>query len=207
MILVTAFLIVSSRSLTFYVRLFSLQSFFLAAVALLVAIGYGEMHILTAAILTIVVKVVAIPIVLNKITDAIKVRKEIDFTINVTVSLLICGGLVIVADSVAQPILSAPTGDTLGVSRVLPASIAMIMIGLFIMVARKKAVTQLIGLMTMENGLFLSGLAITYGMPMIVEVGIFFDILMATLILGVFMFRINRTFESISMDTLRSLRH
>ncbi len=207
MILVTAFLIVSSRSLTFYVRLFSLQSFFLALVAFLVAIGYGEMHILIAAILTILVKVAAIPFVLNKITDAIKARKEIDFTINVTVSLLICGGLVIVADSVAQPILSAQNGNTLGVSRVLPASIAMILIGLFIMIARKKALTQLIGLLTMENGLFLSGLAITYGMPMIVEVGIFFDILMAALILGVFMFRINRTFESISMDTLRSLRH
>lgn len=207
MILVTAFLIVSSRSLTFYVRLFSLQSFFLALVALLVAIGYGEMHILIAAILTIIVKVVAIPFVLTKITDAIKVRKEIDFTINVTVSLLICGGLVIVADSVAQPILSAHSGSTPGVSRVLPASIAMIMIGMFIMISRKKALTQLIGLLTMENGLFLAGLAITYGMPMIVEVGIFFDILMAALILGVFMFRINRTFESISMDTLRSLRH
>jgi hydrogenase-4 component E len=112
-----------------------------------------------------------------------------------------------VADSVAQPILSAQTGHTLGVSRVLPASIAMIMIGLFIMIARKKALTQLIGLLTMENGLFLAGLAITYGMPMIVEIGIFFDILMAALILGVFMYRINRTFESISMDTLRSLRH
>lgn len=207
MILVTAFLIVSSRSLTFYVRLFSLQSFFLALVALLVAIGYGEMHILTAAILTIVIKVVAIPFVLTRITDAIKVRKEIDFTINVTVSLLICGGLVIVADSVAQPILSAQSGNTPGVSRVLPASIAMIMIGMFIMISRKKALTQLIGLLTMENGLFLAGLAITYGMPMIVEVGIFFDILMAALILGIFMYRINRTFESVSMDTLRSLRH
>jgi hydrogenase-4 component E len=207
MILVTAFLIVSSRSLTFYIRLFSLQSFFLALIALLVAVGYGEMHILTAAILTVVVKVIAIPYVLNKITDAIKVRKEIDFTINVTVSLLICGGLVIVADSVAQPILSAHDPATLGVSRVLPASIAMILIGMFIMISRKKAVTQLIGLLTMENGLFLSGLAITYGMPMIVEVGIFFDILMAALILGVFMYRINRTFESVSMDTLRSLRH
>jgi hydrogenase-4 component E len=207
MILVTAFLIVSSRSLTFYVRLFSLQSFFLALVALLVAVGYGEMHILTAAILTVVVKVIAIPFVLNKITDAIKARKEVDFTINVTVSLLICGGLVIVADSVAEPILSAQHAGGLGVSRVLPASIAMILIGMFIMIARKKAITQLIGLLTMENGLFLSGLAITYGMPMIVEVGIFFDILMAALILGVFMYRINRTFESISMDTLRSLRH
>src|SRR5512147_1834229 len=118
MILVTAFLIVSSRSLTFYVRLYSLQSFFLAGVATLVAIGYGEMHILTAAILTLFVKALGIPLILNKVINAIKVRKEIDFVINVTVSLLICGGLVIVADSVAQPILAAQHARMAGVSRV-----------------------------------------------------------------------------------------
>ena len=75
------------------------------------------------------------------------------------------------------------------------------------MMTRKKAVTQIIGLLTMENGVFLAGLSITYGMPLIVEVGIFFDILVAVLILGVFIFRINRTFDSISTDALRSLRH
>ena len=83
----------------------------------------------------------------------------------------------------------------------------MMLIGLFIMMTRKKGVTQIIGLLTMENGLFLSGLAITYGMPLIVEVGIFFDIMVAAMILGVFVFRINQTFETINIDELRSLRH
>jgi hydrogenase-4 component E len=205
-ILVTAFLIVSSRSLGFYIRLFALQSLFLGGVALLVAIGYGETHILIAAVLTITIKGIIIPGVLTKVIDRINVRKEIDFSINIPASLLLCGGMVILADSVAQSILGGRGGDAPAVSRVLSASIALMLIGLFIMTTRKTALTQIVGLLTMENGVFLSGLSITYGMPLIVEVGIFFDILIAVLILGVFVFRINKTFESISMEALRSLR-
>ena len=205
-ILVTAFLVVSSRSLVFYIRLFALQSFLLGVVALLVVLGYGETHILIAAVLTIAIKAIAIPVVLSRVIERIHVRKEVDFSINIPASLLLCGGMVILADSVAHSILDAQRADAPAVSRVLSVSIAMMLIGLFIMMTRKKAITQIVGLLTMENGVFLSGLSITYGMPLIVEVGIFFDILVAVLILGVFIFRINRTFESISIDTLRSLR-
>ena len=205
-VLVTAFLVVSSRSLVFYIRLFALQSLFLGAVALLVVLGYGETHILIAAVLTIAIKAIAIPVVLSRVIDRIHVRKEVDFSINIPASLLLCGGMVILADSVAHSILDARGADAPAVSRVLSVSIAMMLIGLFIMTTRKKAITQIVGLLTMENGVFLSGLSITYGMPLIVEVGIFFDILVAVLILGVFIFRINKTFESISIDSLRSLR-
>jgi hydrogenase-4 component E len=206
-ILVTTFLIVSSRSLMFYVRLFAIQSFLLGSVALLVAVGFGETHILIAAILTIAVKAIVIPIALTKVIDKIKVRKEIDFTINITTSLLLCALLVILADSVAKPILEAQRVSDLAVFKVLPISIAVMMIGLFIMIARKQAVSQIVGLLTMENGVFLSGLSITYGMPLIVEVGIFFDIFVAVLILGVFVFRINQTFDTINVETIRRLRH
>jgi hydrogenase-4 component E len=113
---------------------------------------------------------------------------------------------VILADSVGRPILEAQRSGGLSVSRVLPVSIAVMMIGLFIMIARKQAVSQMIGLLTMENGLFLSGLAITYGMPLIVEVGIFFDIVVAVLILGVFVFRINKSFDTIGTGVLGRFR-
>ena len=206
-ILVTTFLIVSSSSLMFYVRLFAIQSFLLGLVALLVAVGFGETHILIAAILTIAVKAVVIPIALTNVIDKIKVHKEIDFTINITTSLLLCALLVILADSVAKPILEAQRVSDLAVFKVLPISIAVMMIGLFIMIARKQAVSQIVGLLTMENGVFLAGLSITYGMPLIVEVGIFFDIFVAVLIMGVFVFRINQTFDTINVDTIRRLRH
>lgn len=206
-ILVTAFLIVASRRLSFYVRLFALQSLLLAAVALLVVLGYGETHILIAAILTVAVKVVAIPLVLDRIIDRIGVQKEVGFTINIPSSLLVCGALVILADSIAHPVLETVRLENLPVAKVLPVSIAMIMIGLFVMISRKQAVSQIVGLLTMENGLFLSGLSITSGMPLIVETGIFFDILVAAMILGVFVFRINQTFDSIDVGSLRRLKH
>ncbi len=206
-ILVTAFLIVASRSLAFYIRLFAIQSFLLGLVALLVVVGYKEAHILIAAGLTIAVKAVLIPRALTKVIEKIQVHKEIEFSINIAVSLIICGLLVVLADFVGRPILEGHQAGVIPVSRVLPISIAVMLIGLFIMSARKQAMTQIVGLLTMENGIFLSGLAITYGMPLIVEVGIFFDILVAALILGVFVFRINETFESINTDVLRRLRH
>ncbi|MGB2867728.1 MAG: hydrogenase [Bacteroidota bacterium] len=206
-ILVTAFLIVSSKSLVFYVRLFALQSFLLAGVALLVGFSYGETHIVIAGLLTILVKAVAIPAVLIKLIERIKIQKEVQFSINVSVSLLLCAAMVIFADSIAEPIRSSHQLQNPVAGRVLPISIAMMLIGLFIMMSRNKAVTQIVGLLTMENGLFLSGLSITYGMPLIVEVGIFFDIFVAALILGVFVFRINRTFDSIDVAEMRGLRH
>jgi len=206
-ILVTAFLIVSSRSLVFYVRLFALQSLLLGGVALLVVLSYGETHILIAGVLTIILKGFVIPMVLQRIIDRIRIQKEIELSINVTVSLLICGAMVIFADSIAEPIRNSQQLQNPIAGRVFPVSIAMMLIGLFIMMSRKKAVTQIVGLLTMENGLFLSGLSITHGMPLIVEIGIFFDILVAALILGVFVFRINRTFDSIDVADLRRLRH
>ena len=206
-ILVTAFLIISSKSLSFYVRLFALQSILLAGLSLLIAMRYGETHILTAAVLTFAVKAVTIHYVLNKVIDRIRVQKEVEFSINITVSLIICGAIVILSNSVAQPILQAQRAGSLFTTKVLPISLAVMLIGLFIMMSGKKAVTQIIGLLTMENGLFLSGLSITHGMPLIVEVGIFFDILVAALILGLFVFRINKSFETIDIAAMRSLRH
>lgn len=206
-ILVTAFLIVSSKSLTFYVRLFVIQSALLGTLSLLIASHYNDVHILIAAILTFLIKVLAIPLVLSKVIDRIRVRKEVDFSVNITVSLIICGAIVILSNSVAQPILLVQRAGSLFTTKVLPISIAVMLIGLFIMISRKKAVTQIIGLLSMENGLFLSGLSITHGMPLIVEVGIFFDILVAALIMGLFVFRINKSFETIDIAAMRSLRH
>ncbi len=206
-ILVTAFLIVSSKTLTFYVRLFAVQSILLATISLLIAYRYDEVPILIAAVLTFAIKAVTIPLVLGRIIDRIRVRKEIDFSINITVSLIICGAITILSNSVAEPILEVQRAGSIFTTKVLPISIAVMLIGLFIMISRKKAITQIVGLLTMENGLFLSGLSITHGMPLIVEVGIFFDILVAALILGLFVFRINQSFESIDIDSMRSLKH
>ena len=89
---------------------------------------------------------------------------------------------------------------------VLQISIAVILIGLFIMITRKKALIQVIGLLFMENGLFLAGFALTFGMPLIIELGVLFDMLMAIIILGLFIIQIKKSFASSDLDKLTILK-
>jgi hydrogenase-4 component E len=80
------------------------------------------------------------------------------------------------------------------------------LIGLGLMIARRKALSQVAGLITMENGVYLAALVATYGLPLAVELGVFFDLLVGVLLLGVFTYRINQTFDTINTDRLRALK-
>jgi hydrogenase-4 component E len=83
---------------------------------------------------------------------------------------------------------------------------ALFLIGFFLMINQRKAISQVVALLTAENGLFLAAIALTYGMPLIVEVGIFFDVLVGVMILGILSYRIAETFESMDTSKLRRLR-
>jgi hydrogenase-4 component E len=135
--------------------------------------------------------------------ERINVSKEVEPSVRTPSSLLIAGGMAILAYYVAEPLIRTGATITAGL---LALSLAVVLIGLFIMISRKKAITQVIGLLVMENGLFMAAISLSYGMPLIVELGIFFDVLVAVLIMGVFVFRINRTFETLDTSFLRRLR-
>jgi hydrogenase-4 component E len=123
--------------------------------------------------------------------------------INIPSSLLICGALVILAFYITQPIISLGfllTQDSLAIA------LAIVLIGFFMMIARKKAVTQVIGFLVIENGLFLAATAAAYGMPLIVELGVFFDILVAGLLIGVYTHRLQDTFDSVDTSKLTGLK-
>src|SRR4029079_13075253 len=90
--------------------------------------------------------------------------------------------------------------------RALPVSLALVFIGLLVMTARRKAVSQLIGLITLENGIFLTGLIATLGLPLFVEIGVFFDLLVAVGVTAVLTMRINEHFDTMNTDELRRLR-
>ena len=126
-----------------------------------------------------------------------------ELLVNIPASLLISGGLAIVAYYITEPMIAHGTVIT---RNCLAISLAVVLIGFFVMISRRKAITQVMGLLMMENGLFLAAISLTYGMPMIVEIGVFFDILVGALIMGVFAFRINRTFETIDTGILKRLR-
>ncbi len=183
LLLLTCFAIVAQRQLSTCVDFFVLQSIFLAVTAALVAFLTGIHHIYIAAVLTIIIKVVIIPRVLRQVIDRSDVKRETDMYVNIPTGVLICGALVILAVFVNQPFIALGfllTRDSLAIA------LAIILIGFFIMIVRKRAVTQVIGFLVLENGLFLGATAAAYGMPLIVELGIFFDVLVGALVFGVY---------------------
>jgi len=203
LLLLTCFAIVAQRRLSACVDLFALQSAFLAVTAALVAFLTGIHHIYIAALLTVIIKVIIIPRILKKVITRLNVTRELVLNINIPPSLLICGALVILAFYITQPIISLGfllTKDSLAIS------LAIVLIGFFTMIARKKAVTQVVGFLVMENGLFLGATAAAYGMPLIVELGVFFDVLVAGLIIGIFTHRLQDTFDSVDTSKLTELK-
>jgi hydrogenase-4 component E len=203
LLLLTCFAIVAQRRLSACVDMFAVQSVLLAATAALVAFLTGIHHIYFAAALTVVIKAVIIPRILKQVVERLNVTRELVMNVNIPASLLICGGLVMLAFFITQPII--PLGFLLTRDS-LAISLAIILIGFFTMIARKKAITQVIGFLVMENGLFLGATSAAYGMPLIVELGVFFDVLVGALIIGIYTHRLQDAFDSVDTTKLTTLK-
>jgi hydrogenase-4 component E len=123
-------------------------------------------------------------------------------------SIIISGGLTLVGYTVAESFNRPEEIEgfrTLG-HNALAVAISLFLIGFFMMINRRKALTQVLALLSLENGLFLAAISLTYGMPLIVELGISFDVLVAVMVLGILVYRIRESFESMDVSKLRRLR-
>ena len=201
--LVSAYLMVGQKALFTAIRLYGAQSMLLAIVAGTIAFSEGRHDLYVTAALTIALKGILIPWFLMRVIDRIGIRREIEPFLNVPVSLLVCVGLTVVGYRVST---GFPEGVR-GVSHhLIGVALSLLLIGLFLMVTRKKAITQILALMTVENAVFLVAVGITTGMPLVVELGISFDVILAVLILGVMVRRIVDRFESMDVSRLSKLR-
>jgi hydrogenase-4 component E len=201
--LVTAYLMVGQRALFTAIRLYALQSMLLGGVAIVMGVTDHRTHLLASAALTIVLKGIVIPWFLMRVIDRVGIHREIEPFINVPASLLICLGLTVVGYRVSARLADDAAGPA---HHVIGVSLSMLLMGLFLMVARRKAVTQILALLTVENSVFLVALGATTGMPLIVELGISFDVIVAVLVLGVLVHRIVDRFESMDVSRLSKLK-
>jgi hydrogenase-4 component E len=208
MVLVLQILMVAQRWLVTSIRAFGVQSFLLAMIGATIAYFNRAPHIYIAAGLTLAFKAIALPIMLERLVKKIEIRQEIQPFVNVPVSVIISGGLTLLAYTVAESFQRPEEGTgaaSLG-HNTLAVAISLFLIGFFMMVNRRKALTQVLGLLSMENGLLLAAMSLTYGMPLIVEVGIFFDVLVAALLLAILIYRIQEQFDSMDVSRLSRLR-
>jgi hydrogenase-4 component E len=207
-VLGTAFLLVFNKRQLSYVKSFRMQSLFVAAI-----LGVISIHNTIAARqfdfmlitfgLTFWLKVLFIPGLLNQLRAKVPYKVEKDFFVNIPLSVLICCGFFLISWYVGEHIQPLNSTDA---KIYFATSLAVILIGLFFMVSRKKAIGQIIGFLTMENGIFVAAVLLTFGMPMIVELGVFFDLLTAVIIMGAFIYKIGDTFEHIDLNKLKNLK-
>ncbi|HXP82000.1 MAG TPA: NADH-quinone oxidoreductase subunit K [Verrucomicrobiae bacterium] len=208
LVLVLQIAAVGQRWLASSIRIFAVQSFLLAAIAGVIAYFNHASHIYVVAFLTLLLKAVLLPWLLEGLVERIGIRREIEPLINAPLSILIAGCLTLVGYVVAESFYhpeEASVRAALG-HNTLAVAIALFLIGFFTMLNRRKALSQVLGLLSLENGLFLAAISLTYGMPLIVELGIFFDVLVAVMVLGILVFRIREAFDSMDVSKLRKLR-
>ena len=208
MVLVLQIAMVAQRWLVTNIRIFAAQSLLLSAIAGTIAYFNHAPHIYVAAGLTLIVKAILVPAALENLVARIGIRQEIEPILNAPLSVLIAGGLTLVGYVVAESFYhpeEGPAAAMLG-HNVLAVAISLFLIGFFTMINRRKALTQVLALLALENGLFLAAISLTYGMPLIVELGVLFDVLIAVMVLGILVFRIRESFESMDVSRLRRLR-
>jgi hydrogenase-4 component E len=208
LVLVLQIAMVGHRWVVTNIRIFAAQSFLLAGIANTIAYFNHAPHIYAAAFLTFALKGVLLPMLLERLVEKISIKQEIEPLINVPLSLLISGGLTAVGYVVAES-FHRPEESTSAASlghNTLAVAISLFLIGFFMMVSRRKALMQVLALLSLENGLFLAAISLTYGMPLIVELGVFFDLLVAVLVLGILVYRIQETFDSLDVSKLSKLR-
>lgn len=204
LVLVLQIAMVAQRWIVVHIRIFAAQSFFLAMIAATIAWYNHAPHIFVAAVLTLIVKVILVPILFERLVIKMEIHEEIEPIVNVPLSVVISGGLTLVGYVVAESFYR-PDESGLG-HNMLAVAISLFLIGFFTMINRRKALTQVLALLSLENGLFLAAISLTYGMPLIVELGVFFDVLVAAMVLGILVYRIRESFASMDVSRLRRLR-
>ncbi|MBK8117247.1 MAG: formate hydrogenlyase [Candidatus Accumulibacter sp.] len=202
-LLMLSFAMISQRRILSLIHLFTAQGATLVAATLLVGYATQQPHLYISAGITLLLKVIVIPLLLHRVITRLDVRWDVETLINIPMTMIIGIALVIFAFNLALPISKLSVSLARGT---LGIALACVLLSFMMMITRSKAVPQVIGFLSMENGLFFAATSATYGMPMVVELGIALDVLVGILILGVFLFHIREQFDSLDISHLEKLK-
>ena len=202
--LLTAVLVVWRRELQAIVVLLAWQGVALAAIPLTEGIQQGDAALTAVGLVVLVLRAFVLPFLLARaVGTEPRERRESTPLVNTTASLLITAALTVLAYAVTRPIIALDPSPT---TRAVPAAFAVILIAVFIMVSRRRAVSQAVGFMMLDNGIAATAFLITAGVPLIVELGASLDVLFAVLVLGLLTGHMRRAFGGTDLDQLRELR-
>lgn len=202
LVLFTSFALLAQQRILASIHVFAWQGFLVAVSTALIALASGQHHLYFSALLTLALKALLLPWMLHRLVRRLGIARQIETVVRPAMILLAAAALVVFSYYVALPIEKL---SSLSTRNTIAISMAVVLIGMLMMVSRRQAVSQVIGFMSMENGLFFVAVVSTHGMPMVVELGIAFDVLVAAVLFGVFFFQIRDSIESLDVDRLNRL--
>ena len=203
MLLLIVFAMLAQRRILSLINLFALQGFVLALSTFVVAYTTAQHHLYYSAALTLLLKVLVLPWLLHRLIRKLNVRWDVETLLNIPTTMLVGIALVIFSFNLAAPITQLAEGITRGL---IGIALASVLLSLLMMLTRRKAVSQVVAFLSLENGLFFAATSATQGMPLVVELGIALDVLVATFIFGIFFFRLRETFDSLDITNMEKLK-
>jgi hydrogenase-4 component E len=202
-VLTWTYLMVIAKRVPALIRTFRYQSFFIFLATLLAAFAEKQTELYLIAGLILILKVVLIPYFLNRTVKRISVDENLGLFVNSQLSLIFALLLTYCSWIISVNLGFVP--DSLRLTSMVVA-FSVIFIGVFLMIARMKAFAQVVGILVMENGIFIFASSVSGGMPFIVEIAIFFDVFISVIIMGLFVYRINKLFTHIDVNKLSQLK-
>jgi len=202
LIALTSFLMLGQSRLIRLVSVFALQGCLLAAATAMAAGELNYPHLYISAGLSLLLKGIIIPMLLHRLIHKLGLHRVMD-TIEHPARVMMGGAtLLVFSYYVSLPVVAHSPLFTLNA---IAVSLAVVLLGMLLMITRRQAVAHVVGFMSIENGLFFAAVVSTYGMPMVVELGIAFDVLVAAIVFGVFFFQISASIDSLNVDQLSKL--
>jgi hydrogenase-4 component E len=204
LVLIFGLILLWRRSVPAYISAFRWQSIVLAGVTALVAHFGRDPELYAVAALLFLLKGLAIPRLLSRMETRFRAGQELEPYVNTATSLVVSALLVLLGYAITRPLVAV---SGLPTRAGIPLAMGLVLVSLFVVVSRKKALTQVVGFLMLENGIALLAVLGTYGIPLIVEIGVFLDALMGFIVMQIFIYQIHETFESIDVEQLNRLRH
>ncbi|MEI8207697.1 MAG: formate hydrogenlyase [Methylococcales bacterium] len=198
----TSFLMLGQSRLLRLIFVFALQGFLLTLTTSLAAYSLNNPHLYISAALTLLLKVIFIPWMLRREVLQMNIHRDVQTLKNKTMVMLGGASLMVFSYYVLHPIVQTTTPAMLNA---LAVSLSVVLLGMLLMISHRQAVAHVVGFMSIENGLFFAAIVATKGMPMVVELGIAFDVLVAAVLFGIFFLHIRSSIDSLDVDLLNRL--
>jgi hydrogenase-4 component E len=202
LLLFTMLLILAAGQLFRAIYAVAAQAALLGIAGAVLAAATGNVDLWVIAGITIVIKAIGLPWLLIQVVKRIQIRRDIEPVIPITVTLVLAAAIVVLSFHLSAslgPVRQAITGNA------LPVGIALTLLGVLVMASRKKALTQMVGLFACENGIFFTAMAISQGMPLIIEIGVILDVVLGALVMGIIVLRVRSSVDADIAD-LESLK-